>query len=167
MHLLAREEVGLRCLLQVAKRGRGEIPLRIGAIADAEGLSPEYAAKLLRRLRLGDLVTSSRGATGGYRLARAPAEITVWDAIRVLDEDFLPESSCGCQPDQRRDCLRTTDCAVRSLWRGVGHQVRQALEGISLEDLCRQDDDRAPGPFTTLAVVENKNKRERRSAWAS
>ena len=115
MHLLAREEVGLRCLLQVAKRGRGAIPLPIVAIADAEGLSPEYAAKLLRRLRLGGLVTSLRGTTGGYRLARAPAEITVWDAIRVLDEDFLPESSCGCQPDQRGDCLRTTDCAVRSI----------------------------------------------------
>ena len=50
MQLLAQEEYGLRCLLQVAQH-RGEEPLSIQTVAEREGLSPEYAAKLMRALR--------------------------------------------------------------------------------------------------------------------
>ncbi len=53
MHLLAQEEYGLRCLLQVARHS-GSHPLTISEIAQAEGLSPEYTAKLMRALRKGD-----------------------------------------------------------------------------------------------------------------
>jgi Rrf2 family protein len=69
MQLLASEEYGLRCLLRVA-HARGGEPLPIAEIARDEGISPEYAAKLLRRLRLAGLVRSVRGAEGGYLLAR-------------------------------------------------------------------------------------------------
>ncbi len=170
MHLLAREEVGLRCLLQVATRGRSQeaAALSIAAIAEAEGLSAEYAAKLLRQLRLGGLVKSQRGAAGGYRLSRSAAEITVWDAIQVLDDDFLPETSCDCQPDERRDCLRTTRCAIQTLWRGVGGQIRQALEAISLEDLCREEDRRAPTLLPTVTRTAGTGpvtERKERDTW--
>jgi len=138
MHLLAREEVGLRCLLAVASH-HGAGPRSIAAIARAEGLTPEYVAKLMRRLRLGGLVASTRGAAGGYRLARAPREITVWNAVRVLDDAFLPESFCDCTPHERRDCARTTHCAMQTLWRQLGDRVRETLEGITLEDLCGPD----------------------------
>ena len=62
MHLLAREEAGLRCLLQVALSELAEslpAPLPIAQIAAAEGLSDVYAAKLMRQLRLAGLVESS------------------------------------------------------------------------------------------------------------
>ena len=52
MQLLASEEYGLRCLLRVALRDQGA-PVSISQIAEAEGLSPEYTAKLMRELRLG------------------------------------------------------------------------------------------------------------------
>ena len=61
MQLSAKEEYGLRCLLQVA-RHEGAEPLRIPEIAAREGLSPEYTAKLMRALRQGGLVVSTRGA---------------------------------------------------------------------------------------------------------
>ena len=144
MHLLAREEVGLRCLLQVATRGRSqEAALNIAAIAEAEGLSAEYAAKLLRQLRLGGLVKSQRGAAGGYRLARSAAEITVWDAIQVLDEDFLPETSCDCQPDERRDCLRNAEvygvgyegvCVLRLQIERVQDGIREIPQIVGYDD---------------------------------
>ena len=75
MHLLAQEEYGLRCLVQLA-RHRDSTPLTIPEIAAAEGLSPEYTAKLMRALRQGGLVMSTRGAAGGYRLARRAEEVT-------------------------------------------------------------------------------------------
>jgi Rrf2 family protein len=154
MHLLAREETGLRCLLQVALSELGEsdpCPVPIARIAAAEGLSDVYAAKLLRQLRLAGLVESVRGASGGYRLARDAAAISVWDAIHALDESFLPGASCDCSPRERLDCQRTTTCAVTSLWRTLGRDIRHSLEAVSLADLCAGAlEAEAPIPLPTL-----------------
>jgi Rrf2 family protein len=137
MHLLAREETGLRCLLQVALEGSDGTPVSIALVAAREGVSAVYAAKLLRQLRIAGLVESTRGAAGGYHLTRAADEITVWDAISALDESFLPAATCDCDPEDRVDCRRTTDCAVSSLWRRIGDDVRRQLTGVTLAELCR------------------------------
>lgn len=138
MHLLAQEEYGLRCLLQVARATGGE-PLTIPQIAEAEGLSHEYAAKLMRALRQGGLVTSTRGAGGGYRLARPPEEISAWEALKVLGGSFFPESFCESHPGQLRDCIHSTDCSVRALWRTVESTVQNLLQNIRLADLTRRE----------------------------
>ena len=146
MHLLAREEAGLRCLLQVALSELAEstpAPLPIAQIAAAEGLSDVYAAKLMRQLRLAGLVSSTRGASGGYRLSRDAASITVWDTIQALDDSYLPGTApCDCAPQERADCGRTTSCAVNSLWRRIGNDLRGSLESVSLADLCAGSLDR-------------------------
>ncbi len=138
MHLLAQEEYGLRCLLQVA-RHQGSQPLTISEIAEAEGLSPEYTAKLMRALRKGGLVLSTRGAGGGYNLARPATQITPWDVIGVLGGSFFPDGFCENHPGQLLDCVHTTDCAVRSLWRKVEGALRTVLESVTLADLQQKE----------------------------
>jgi Rrf2 family protein len=140
MHLLAQEEYGLRCMLQVA-RSRGEEPLTIPQIAGAEGLSSEYTAKLMRALRQGGLVVSTRGAGGGYRLARPAHEITAWEVLEVLGGPIFPDSFCETHPGQRRDCIHSTNCSVRALWRTVEHSVRGVLDRITLADLHKPEPD--------------------------
>jgi len=134
MQLLASEEYGLRCLLQVAGSDTGR-PVSISQIAEAEGLSPEYTAKLMRELRLGNLVESVRGAEGGYRLTRPPGEVSVWSALRVLGGAFFSEAFCECHPGQRRECVRSSNCSLRALWDAVQRTLRDTLERISLDDL--------------------------------
>ena len=138
MQLLASEEYGVRCLLQVAAAEGGR-PVSISRIAEAEGLSPEYAAKLMRQLRLGGLVDSVRGAEGGYRLARPASAISVWEVLQVLGGAFYTEGFCACHAGQRRQCVRASDCSLRALWRAVQHSLEQTLTGISLEDLRRDE----------------------------
>lgn len=140
MQLLAQEEYGLRCLLELC-RHEGPQPLTIQEIAAAEGLSPDYAAKLLRELRRGGLVESTRGAAGGYRLSREPEGITVWDAIQVLGGSLFPDRFCECHPGQRSCCVRGGDCALRALWRAVDGAVRGVLERITLADLLASEVD--------------------------
>jgi Rrf2 family iron-sulfur cluster assembly transcriptional regulator len=140
MHLSAQEEYGLRCMLQVARSG-GKEPLSIPEVAEAEGLSAEYAAKLLRTLRQGGLLTSSRGAGGGYRLARAAHEITAWDVIDVLGGNFFPDTFCDAHPGQRHDCVRSTDCSVRALWRKLASTVKVLLRSVTLADMQRSEPD--------------------------
>jgi Rrf2 family protein len=134
MQLLAQEEYGLRCLLAVAQQ-RGDEPLTIHEVAEREGLSPEYAAKLMRALRQAGLVVSTRGAAGGYRLARPPEQITAWQVIQVLGGSPFPEEFCDSHPGQRRDCVHTSGCAIRGLWRSVESAVRGVLDRVTLADL--------------------------------
>ncbi len=103
------------------------------------GLGPEYVAKIMRTLRMRGLVVSVRGAAGGYRLARPANEIGVWEAIEALGGEFFPEGFCDCHPGRRRECVHITDCSVRALWRKVEATLQAALNGISLEDLRRNE----------------------------
>ncbi len=136
MHLSAQEEYGLRCLLQLA-RHEGAEPMRIQEIAQAEGLSAEYVAKLMRILRKGGLVASTRGAGGGYRLERDANEITLWDVIEVLGGPLFPETFCDTHPGALRDCVHTPQCSIRVVWRSLNGLLRVAMSGITLEDLRR------------------------------
>ncbi|HUT76795.1 MAG TPA: Rrf2 family transcriptional regulator, partial [Polyangia bacterium] len=114
-------------------------PVAISQIAAAEGLSPEYTAKLMRELRLGGLVESVRGAEGGYRLTLPPADISVWSALQVLGGEFFNERFCDCHPGQRDRCVRSSDCSLRALWGTVQAALRTTLERISLDDLRRDE----------------------------
>jgi Rrf2 family protein len=154
MNILAIEEYGLRCLLQVAFHDPSG-PITAQKIAQAEGLGPEYAAKIMRTLRAGGLVVSVRGAAGGYRLARPANEIGVWEAIEALGGEFFPEGFCDCHPGRRRECVHVTDCSVRAVWRKVEGTLQAALNGISLEDLQR--DERSMVTWLDLEVMPGTN----------
>lgn len=138
MQLLASEEYGLRCLLQVSRAEDGA-PVSISQIATNEGLSPDYTAKLMRELRMGGLVESVRGTAGGYRLARPADAISVWSALQVLGGAFFSEAFCECHGGQQRQCVRSSDCSLRALWRAVQAALRETLEKISLADLQRDE----------------------------
>jgi len=136
MNLSAQEEYGLRCLVQLARHG-GEEPMRIQEIASAEGLSAEYVGKLMGILRKGELVDSTRGASGGYRLRREPALITLWEAIEVLGGPLFPDSFCDSHPGTLRDCVHSPNCSIRGVWRSLNSLLRVALSGITIDDLKR------------------------------
>ena len=155
MHILALEEYGLRCLLQVALRD-AEGPVSAQEIARAEGMGPEYVARILGTLRAGGLVESTRGAGGGYRLARPASEISVWDAITVLGGEFFPEGFCDCHPGRRRECIHATDCSIRALWQKMQGVLREALESTSLKDLRR--DERTMVTWLDLEVMPRPNR---------
>jgi Rrf2 family protein len=138
MNVSATEEYGVRCLLQVALHD-GPRPMSTPEIARREGLGPEYVGLLMQKLRMGGLVTSTRGAAGGYRLARPANEISVWEVITVVGGEFLPEEFCECHPGRHADCVHVTDCSIRALWRTVEVRLRTALEGITLADLKRDE----------------------------
>ena len=138
MQLLASEEYGLRCLLQVAGCA-DESPVSIAGIAKSEGLSPEYTAKLMRMLRLGGIVESTRGAEGGYRLSRPAAQITVWSALQALGGEFFSADFCACHPGQRQHCVRTSNCSIRALWQTLQSGARETLQDTSLQDLLRDE----------------------------
>ena len=115
--------------------------MTIPEIAEGEGLSPEYTAKLMRALRQSGLVTSTRGPGGGYRLSGDPHDITAWEVVSALGGLFFPESFCESHPGNLRDCIHSRDCSIRALWRAVEGALRDVLGKITLADLNRGEGD--------------------------
>ena len=133
MKLSSSEEYGLRCLLQLARRA-GQGPVGVRTVAEAEGLSEDWVAKLLGTLRRGGLVQSTRGAQGGYQLTRAPHEITVWDAMQILGGRIFDDAFCASHTGTAEICSHTGDCSLQPLWSWLDHALEQSLSKVTLSD---------------------------------
>jgi Rrf2 family protein len=136
MKISAQEEYGLRCLLQLAERGRG-FNLTIDEISFGEGLSVPYVAKLMRRLRQGGFVKSVRGQTGGYVLARPPGRIRVGEVLAALGGRLVPPDFCSRHTGDEKVCARYNGCPIRALWQGVEKAVDEVLARRTLAELAQ------------------------------
>ena len=97
MKLSANEEYGLRCLVRLGYAGETG-GLTIPEISQAEGVSPAYAAKILRVLRKGGFVKAARGKEGGYTLARPAEAIVIGEVMDVLGGENSFGSSLTFMP---------------------------------------------------------------------
>ncbi len=138
MQFSAQEEYGLRCLLRLAARGGDS--MTIPEISQAEGISVPYVAKLMRFLRDGGLVTSERGQSGGYRLARSASEISAAQGLAALGSKFYGGGFCDRYSGNEDECTHTTNCSIRSLWRAVQAVVDQLLCSTTIADLARNEE---------------------------
>ena len=139
MKVSSQEEYGLRCLLQVARRGEEDSPLPISEIAMSEGLSVEYVGKLLMKLRRGDLVSSVRGKAGGYVLALPPEEITLRMVIEVLSEPLYGDGHCEKFSGTEEVCVHLGNCGIRPVWDEVNRFLSEALSQITVADLIESE----------------------------
>src|SRR5881397_50373 len=138
MKLSSNEEYGLRCLVRLGYAGQG---LTIPEISLAEGVSPAYAAKILRTLRKGGFVKAARGKEGGYTLARPAEAIVIRDVLDCLGGRLFESSFCDSHAGQVAICTRSVDCSVRSLWRAVQVAVDQVLSKATLRDLLQNEEE--------------------------
>jgi Rrf2 family protein len=148
MKLSSHEEYGLRCLLQVARQGI-DGSATIPEISRKEGISEPYAAKLLRVLRQGGFVKAVRGKAGGYRLALPPEGIHIAEALAVLGGRIYEEDFCLRHSGTQRNCVHSTNCSMRSLWRSVQAAIDGVLGTMTINDLL------TAGP--SAAVTSNLN----------
>ena len=139
MKLSAQEEYGLRCLMQLARRAPETVT--VPEIAAAESLGEPYVAKIMRLLREGGLVTSTRGKGGGYTLAREPEEMTVGEAVVALGGHLYTQSFCDRFSGDAQVCVHACDCPLRSLWLGIERLITAVLERCTLADLKNKERD--------------------------
>ena len=132
------EEYGLRCMLQLTLAQTDE-PESVAFVAENEGLSTEYAGKLLNLLRQADLVQSIRGRNGGFVLARRPGEISLADILRVFSPDLFDVEYCNRFAGAEDSCVHTTSCALRPVWWTLSGMVTTTLESITLMDLMCEE----------------------------
>ena len=101
------------------------------AVAVATRLPQATVAKLLKALAHAGLVVATRGAAGGYRVARTATEISVAEVVAAIDGD-IGMTQCSVHVD---DCERTTYCPTRPHWAAINRAVGTALAAVTLDDM--------------------------------
>jgi len=142
MKISAQEEYGLRVLLRIA-RDNPEDGLTIADLSVAEGISPSYAAKITRILRLSGFIESTRGKVGGYVLAMRPEGIVVNHVLKAMGGALFDEEFCALHTGGLKLCTNSIDCSVRSLWRIIQLTLDTLLEKVTLKDLMDSEMDAA------------------------
>ncbi|MFQ5500257.1 MAG: RrF2 family transcriptional regulator [Candidatus Zixiibacteriota bacterium] len=134
MRITATEEYGLRCLLVLAHKGT-DGQCSIADVAEKEGLSVPYASKLLSILRKAGLVSSVRGRTGGFAIARAADQINLLDVITALGGPLMDPDHCNRFSGQLAECVHTDDCSVHHVLGSLAGSVAGFLSSTTLQDL--------------------------------
>ncbi|HEX6550074.1 MAG TPA: Rrf2 family transcriptional regulator [Gammaproteobacteria bacterium] len=107
-----------------------EGPVCLGEIARRQDISLPYLEQLFTRLRRTGLVASTRGPGGGYNLGKRPAQISVAEIIRAVDESF-DTTRCGGS----RDCHAGGPCLTHELWESLSDEIERFLNGVTLAKL--------------------------------
>jgi Rrf2 family protein len=134
VHFSTRGEYGVRLMVELA-RHFGHGPVSLAEVAEHEELPRAYLEQLVISLREAGLVTSTRGARGGYALARDPGAIRMGEVIRALEGPIAPMVCASEDPADAALCGRTGFCTVNVLWVKVRDAVAGALDELSLADL--------------------------------
>jgi len=100
-------------------------------IAQKEEISEKYLSQLVIPLKASGLISSSRGAHGGYRLAKPPSQITLMEIVQIL-EGNLSLVECIKNPSV---CSRVSQCVTRDIWEKLDETISGVLSSVTLEDL--------------------------------
>jgi len=106
----------------------GEGPIFLKDIAERQGISGKYLWQLINPLKAMGLISSQRGAHGGYVLGKAPESISVKEILQIL-EGSLCLVDCVDDPSF---CERSSSCIARDIWREASKNLQQTLENTTL-----------------------------------
>lgn len=133
----------LRMMLDLAEhQGDGYVALK--DIAQRQGISKKYLEQIVPMLGRADVLRTTRGYQGGYRLARAPQEYTVGEILCLTEGGLAPVACLDQHPNPFPRCGA---CATLPMWEGLERVIRNYLDGITLQDLLEQQTARAANDY--------------------
>lgn len=125
-----RVEYALRAIVTLAGASPGE-RLSFKDIADTHDIPRDYLAKILRQLVDAEIIESRRGANGGYRLARSPADVSFLEIIEAADSpvavNLCTENGIGC--------CHSADCVLATVWQRAENAMRDVFATTALADV--------------------------------
>src|SRR5438874_12259557 len=113
MRVSAKAEYACAAMLELAANQDNPQPVRVKAIADAHGVPLRFLVQILLQLKGAGLVTSTRGAAGGYHLTRSPEAMSLADVINVIDRTAVP------RVDPAALAPSAAVRAIRTVWQDI------------------------------------------------
>ena len=140
MLISTKGRYALRVMIDLAEHRSGEF-ISLKEIAQRQEISEKYLESIIRTLVKAKVVESLRGKGGGYRLCRAPEDITAGEVLRATEGELAPVSclECGAKP-----CSRAAYCKTLPMWKEYYRLTNEYFDNISLADLLGNE---APGDY--------------------
>ena len=135
MKLSTKGRYGLRAMLDLALHSESEA-VSIASIAARQNISESYLEQLIAKLRKAGLVSSVRGAGGGYVLTKMPEEISVGDILRALEGNLDAVQCPGLMEDQ--GCSGSDVCVTKYVWKRINDSINQTVDEIKLSQLLEE-----------------------------
>ncbi|MCL0061092.1 Rrf2 family transcriptional regulator [Dehalococcoidia bacterium] len=133
MRLSTKARYAARAMLDLAIHS-GEGPVLVRNIAKRQAISARYLQQLLLPLKAAGLVRATRGAHGGFSLARSPSEIKLSEIIQIMEGSTAPLECV----DDAGVCSRADSCITREIWGEMKKAMDGVLESTTLQDLVER-----------------------------
>lgn len=131
MNLTSKSRYALKIMMDLAHFGANQELVRRSEIASRQGVPTDYLDQIMIKLRAGRLVESIRGRSGGYKLARQPEAITMWDLFSAVEESMIPVECLA----SGEACDFETSCSSRESWKKIFLALKSSLGEITLAQL--------------------------------
>ncbi len=127
-----KTEYGMRAMTSLA-RNKGKTPLSLAQIAKENHISVSYLEQLMAKLKANDLVKSSKGMAGGYRIYRPARNISVFEVVEALEG---PLSLFYCMSEDARKMIWSRGkCLTKRVWQELQKNIIGTLRKFKLSDL--------------------------------
>jgi Rrf2 family iron-sulfur cluster assembly transcriptional regulator len=137
MRITTWAEYGVICALHLARRTT-QSPVTGRDIAAQEKLPADYVEQILLRLRRAGVIASTRGARGGYMLARPAEQISIRAVIHASELETF-DLHCVSHPVETDRCSASHNCSIRPVWVLLQTKIDEVLEGVTLADLLHDE----------------------------
>jgi Rrf2 family transcriptional regulator, cysteine metabolism repressor len=134
MKITTRTEYGIRVLVTLARGAEEDRCQSLTEIARREKLPHAYLEQIIGDLRRAELVTATRGQSGGYRLGRPAGEIQMADVVRALEGPILEMPCAGM--DDLEHCDRPQPCSVHEIFQRVYESLSASLSTTNLAEVA-------------------------------
>ncbi len=134
MKISTKGRYALRMLLDLAEHETNNY-IALKDIAERQKISKKYLEQIVTVLNKAQVLQTSRGYQGGYRLAKSPKQCTVGEILRLTEGGLAPVSCLEHQPNQ---CERSNQCVMLPVWKGLEQVINEYLDHITLQDLLEQ-----------------------------
>ncbi|MBQ8447662.1 MAG: Rrf2 family transcriptional regulator [Clostridia bacterium] len=134
MKISTKGRYALRMLLDLAVNAQeGYIALR--DVAERQNISKKYLEQIVPSLHKAEILVTTRGFQGGYKLAREPKDITVGEVLRLTEGNLAP---VVCLETEKNSCKRAGECVTLHIWEGLQQVISDYLDGITLQDMIEK-----------------------------
>lgn len=138
MKLSTKGRYGMRAMIDIALHAKESL-VPISLIAKRQDISESYLEQLMAKLKKSGLVKSSRGAQGGYELAKEPDQISVGDILRALEGDINPVNCPGIvENGEGEGCSGADLCVTKYVWKRINDSINQTVDEITLDTLIAE-----------------------------
>ncbi len=137
MKLSTKGRYGLRAVIDLARYAKEE-PVSLAAVAERQNISISYLEQLIAKLKKAGIVKSTRGAQGGYTLAKAPEEISVGDILRALEGNLNPVDCVEANGDTT--CAASDFCVTKYVWKRISDSINETVDAIFLSELIAENE---------------------------